>query len=383
MTKESKFILLITTLLSIIFLVGFGWGTATLDDFREEVRTLLTDTDNNFIYSEKEFATTLEKYPGVDTLALYNRLETEDIEYLDYGAFAPVPGIEGTKSLDIQSGEIGMCTSMTPQGVTVAKDYLITSAYDHDKHHNSVLYIQDLGTHELIKTIVLDGKPHVGGITYDSDNDRIWVCGHKNKKAEVFSIDLEKMLKYDLEKEKAPIEYVQRVMLGEITRASYITYDNRSIYVGFFNPSGFGSVQRYEIDEDGILIGDEIVDKVTNELNILGNAITGQETLEKIQGMAIYDKYTILSQSYGPKSSKMYIFENDKNRTMFKKEEAIAEFNMPAHLEQISEHDGRLYMIFESSSRAYRNKSDDVIDRVLSIDIRGFVKLMLENEYEK
>lgn len=381
MTKESKIIIIITIILSIVFLVGFGWGHATVRTYKLEKETKFTDTDNNYVFSEDEFAKTLKKYPDIDILALYDKIASDDMKILDYGSFAPMPGIEGTKSIDIETGELGICTSMTPQGVTIAENYLITSAYDHDKNHNSVLYIQDLNTHDLLKTIVLDGKPHVGGITYDYDNKNLWVCGHKNNKAEVFSITLEKLLSYDLDKGES-IEYEQRIALSQVNRASYISYDNRSIYVGFFNPRGTGNVERYDLDEKGNFAGDEIVDKITNELTVLGDAVFGEETLEKIQGMTIYRDYTILSQSYGPKGSKLFIFKNDPERTLYKEEDAITEFAMPSHLEQISQHDGRLYMVFESAARAYRHRSDDVLDRVLSIDLESFIKLVVESEDE-
>nr|WP_225354146.1 hypothetical protein [Lacticaseibacillus saniviri] len=49
---------------------------------------------------------------------------------------------------------------------------------------------------------------------------------------------------------------------------------------------------------------------------------------------------------------------------------------MPSHLEQISNHQGRLYTIYESSAYAYRKTSHDHIDRVVSLDLKDFITLI-------
>ncbi|SMH69645.1 hypothetical protein LCUFL03_80026 [Latilactobacillus curvatus] len=41
-----------------------------------------------------------------------------------------------------------------------------------------------------MKNIILRGRPHVGGITYDPEHDLLWVCGRKKARAQLFAIKL-------------------------------------------------------------------------------------------------------------------------------------------------------------------------------------------------
>ncbi|MBT9263186.1 hypothetical protein ACI3PL_14930, partial [Lacticaseibacillus paracasei] len=66
--------------------------------------------------------------------------------------------------------------------------------------------------------------------------------------------------------------------------------------------------------------------------------------------------------------------------TIFRASDAIDTFDMPSHLEQISTHDGRMYMMFESAAYAYRHRSTNQLDRVLSMNLEGFVQLVLKEE---
>lgn len=62
---------------------------------------------------------------------------------------------------------------MCPQGLTFAENYLLISAYDTYNEENSVIYVMDKTSKELLTVIVLPNKTHAGGITYDGEN--IWI----------------------------------------------------------------------------------------------------------------------------------------------------------------------------------------------------------------
>ena len=378
MNRTSKWLLGLTVVLTALMLTVFGWGHRNVKHFRLEPTTNLTATNTDSVYSEANFEQTMKKYRDFDTLALIDRVQGNTATSLNYRDFAIIPGLKATRTLNLTSGEIEMCTTMTPQGVTIAGNYLITSAYDHDQQHNSVLYVQDLTTHKLLTTVVLKGHPHVGGITYDPISKQVWVCGRRDGYAEVFSISLNKLVRYNLDTTQAPINYTQRVLLGTISRASFITYHDRSLYVGFFNPRRGGNVQRYQLSKSGRIENNTFTYHLKNQLNVFVSAVFRQDILTQIQGMAFYDGYAILSQSYGPGNSKLYIFKEDKTQKTFRKSEAVAVFTMPSHLEQISAHDGRLYTIYESSAYAYRKSSHNHIDRIVSLDLKDFINLVLK-----
>jgi len=378
MNRTSQWLLGLTVLLTLLMLTVFGWGHGNVKRYRLEPTTKLTATNTDSLYSETAFEQTMKKYTDFNTLALIDRVQGDTATSLNYRDFAIIPGLKATRTLNLTSGEIEMCTTMTPQGVTIAGQYLISSAYDHDQQHNSVLYVQDLTTHKLLTTVVLQGHPHVGGITYDPIAKQVWVCGRRDGYAEVFSIALNKLVKYDLDASQAPIKYTQRVLLGTISRASFITYHDQSLYVGFFNPRRGGNVQRYQLSKTGRIENNTFTYRLKNQLNVFVSAVFRQDILTQIQGMAFYDGYAILSQSYGPGNSKLYIFKEDKTQRTFRKSEAVAVFKMPSHLEQISAHDGRLYTIYESSAYAYRKNSHNHIDRIVSMDLKDFINLVLK-----
>lgn len=52
-----------------------------------------------------------------------------------------IPGMDATLTLHHEHEEADICTTMTPQGLAVNKDYLFISAYCQTKEHNSVIYV--------------------------------------------------------------------------------------------------------------------------------------------------------------------------------------------------------------------------------------------------
>lgn len=369
MKRESWLILFATFVMTVIFYFYFGWGLPAVKRFPVEPKTNLTETDLTAGYSKEDIEAKLSQYPLTKNILQQN----DDSEI--------IPGLSATRSLNILEGKIGMCTTMTPQGVTIANDFLISSAYDHDSRHQSVLYVQDLQTKKLLKTIILKGTPHVGGITYDEDNQLLWVCGRKNKQAEIFSITLEAIEKYQDDSTK-PIRYHQEAILGTISRASYVTYHDHSLFVGFFNPSGHGYVQRYQINRHGEVQGKNIVNQLHTQFLVLADAVSSQDTLKQIQGIAFYGGYGFLSQSFGPGSSKLYVFKENHHKKLYHKSDAVAVFTMPSHLEQISIDKEKIYFIFESAAYAYRNSSLDPIDRIVSLDLKTLNQMIKEDKHE-
>lgn len=126
----------------------------------------------------------------------------------------PVPGLSVTNV----RGE--NCSCMTPQGITVAKNYLLISAYcnsekyrtdlekrvakgknaerlekeKNHKQHKTVLYVLDKKTEKLITTLALDDHTHAGGITYDGTY--VWVCKDVDGKVSCIKMsDIEKAIK--------------------------------------------------------------------------------------------------------------------------------------------------------------------------------------------
>lgn len=100
-----------------------------------------------------------------------------------------VPGLAPTAD-DDWIKEYVQCNNLCPQGMCVAGDYMLTTAYCMDDIHNSCIFIYNKNTGEYLRTLVLNNqKTHVGGITYDSKNQNVWIChSKKDKKTGLYSL---------------------------------------------------------------------------------------------------------------------------------------------------------------------------------------------------
>jgi len=96
----------------------------------------------------------------------------EDFEKMyHYEYSTAIPGLEYTSIGNSYSMQ------MIPQGICIAGQYMLITAYDYEKEKNSVIYVlsnQDESRRELLTTIVLPDKNHVGGIAFDGE--RIWLA---------------------------------------------------------------------------------------------------------------------------------------------------------------------------------------------------------------
>lgn len=89
-----------------------------------------------------------------------------------------IPGLAPTSEDDLFRKYI-KCNNLCPQGICLAGDYLLTTAYCVDDVHESCVFVYDRETGEYLNTLILTEKSHVGGITYDGGDGKdgnIWIC---------------------------------------------------------------------------------------------------------------------------------------------------------------------------------------------------------------
>ena len=145
-----------------------------------------------------------------------------------------MPGLAPTADDDWTKDYI-QCNNLCPQGVCMAGDYMLTTAYCMDDIHNSCIFVYSNKTGEFLKTLVLkDQKTHVGGITYDEKNKNIWVC-HAKKDKTTGLYSLERITYTDLVKyATGKKEYTtsKSVELHKIpTKPSTIAYNKKDGYL--------------------------------------------------------------------------------------------------------------------------------------------------------
>ncbi|NLL00927.1 MAG: hypothetical protein GX271_09740 [Clostridiales bacterium] len=144
-------------------------------------------------------------------------------ENVDYEKSFPLPGLITTNVEGFSS------TRMCPQGISFAGDYILLTAYDMAKEENSVIYVVHKDTKELLTTLVLSDKHHVGGISFDGVN--VWISSGSRVSSILFS-DVEAAAK--MGEEYSLIQYdTTSAALG--IPASYITYYDDKLWVGAYN----------------------------------------------------------------------------------------------------------------------------------------------------
>ncbi|GAB6093578.1 YncE family protein [Furfurilactobacillus curtus] len=274
----------------------------------------------------------LERYPGLIRASL-DAYPGQNAE----GTYL-VPGLTEQETLKPVGHQFVPIRSqfMTPQGVTVTPKYVITTAYDHSNRGNSVLNILDRQTGSFIKRVILQGRPHVGGITYQPDAKVLWVCGAKDGRAQLFSIKLTSIDRYKARTNR-PIAYQHSALLPTIQRASLVAYQNGYLWVGFFSPFGNSTVQRFnvhDVETNSHTLKSRF--KAQGLFDGVFQRLTSQETIGKIQGLSFYKDNVYLSQSFGPEDSWLYIYHKNLHRQRFTPAQAVARVRMPAHLEQIT-----------------------------------------------
>lgn len=281
-----------------------------------------------------------------------------------------IPGMDATLTLHHEHEEEEICTTMTPQGLTVSKDYLFISAYCQTKEHNSVIYVLDKKSGSFIKEIVLDGIPHAGGLAYDTNHDLLWVTSEKGDIAQVVTLALKDIEAYDFTDSAEPIVYTDSIELPDIKRASTITVHGDDLYVAYFNDDGASVMHRYLIStketEDGKEVHALDTGKSTEEAYPDDVDKIGKE----IQGLAFYHEKLMLSRSAGrKKDSTLLSFDRLEENENFTDKNASTEITMPSYLEQIAVDGKQLYILFESGAYPYRDHGDPSIDRVLRVEI--------------
>lgn len=289
--------------------------------------------------------------------------EIDNGTYLIPGLYATQTQLYGKK----QSSDI--CTSMTPQGLTVTENYLLVSAYCQTQKHNSVIYVIDKETHAFVKEIVLRNRSHVGGLAYDPIYENIWFCGTSNGIPQVNAITLQDIEEYHFQDEYLPISYSQAYDLYAIARTSFLAYHDDCLYVGYFTTNSSSVLEEYQII-DGGLLKTQLPENELASLDTTPFALPSDTIVieDQAQGLSFYQDYMLFSHSYGMKSSTLQVFK-DSYMKLLESEQADFNIRFPSRMEQICVDGDDLYVLFESAAYAYRASSLVQLDRILKLDL--------------
>lgn len=369
--KKSRRTVMIVFLFFVMTAVYAGYVIIYRQNVEPKTKATETTTEPA-LYTVKEQMSILRSFEELYQLAFSGRAIEED-----YGMIA-IPGLEATKTLtENENGEIEMCTSMTPQGLAVARDNILISAYCHTHQHNSVVYVLDKNTHEYIKTIVLPNKDHVGGLAFDKEHNMIWVSTSHDGRAAASAFSFQNMEAYDLDEMEVPISYSHDYDLYTLERDSFMTYGDGYLYIGHFSRNETSVVQKFKIDDSGALktsSGTELgIDK---DIAIPDDV---KKIPKKIQGFAIYEDKVILTQSYGITRSSLLVYNYSDVMHRTQQKYTLNKITLPQKLQQIYIDGTDVYILFESAAYAYSAQPMPKVDRVLKLHLDEVLKVDIED----
>ncbi len=237
-------------------------------------------------------------------------------------------------------------TNLVPQGLTFDDNYMYVSMYDHDKRFNSVIVTLDFQGH-FINICNLDNNAHVGGISYDRNNELIWVAA-KNGNVDAYKKDT--ILNSTVASPYYKDLYVGKGLPNYInpfgTSVSFLTVKNDELFVGNFSLFDTGLIKRYKVkkNEDESIV-----------LTMDGSFVVPN----KVQGLSFFNKngqdYMLLSRSFGNNdNSLIQIYKYDPSISDYMDQESTA-YEFPAMIEETFIKDGMLYSLYETNSNPYQD----------------------------
>ena len=289
---------------------------------------------------------------------------------IDDGKTIPIPGlVETCTEMD---GEIITSKDYIPQGLCMAGDYMLITAYDVRKKLNTVIYAVDTNARKLVSTLTLPNKYHAGGIAFDGEN--IWMTGDTSDKYKGRPFVQYMTYETFLEHIKDPVSKVDESELSANiyikNKPSFLECDNGILWVGTY--AGRKNTA------EGYLNGYEITGEPGNRgLNtIMYSLIAGIDS--SAQGADIENGYLYVSSSYKGTSryvKSSFITKYDLRRAMestgtyYVEGKEISRVEVPKMNEEIIVNGSTVHINFESGSRYWRRALINT-DRILAVDER-------------
>lgn len=276
----------------------------------------------------------------------YDKEKAVPLKACDYSFWETVL-LPGTGQL---SGEIA---DFCVQGLAFTPDYLLLTAYALNAQENGGLYVYDRKTGAFLGKIPMRRGSHLGGIAYGGKN--VWVC-HSGER--VLSRISYKALCGAVRQRTFSVEgFEEDYPLDD--EPSCLTEENGRLFAATFRDKVESRMTAYRYDENR----DRLV------------AETVYPIPPKVQGVAFDEAGNVwLSTSYGRKNSSFLL----KYKTLAElgeeggKPETIVE--LPPCSEELAIQNGKLYVVFESACRKYkegtdgRGKSRSPLDKILLLE---------------
>lgn len=253
------------------------------------------------------------------------------------------------------------CNSMVPQGITIAKSYMLISAYDKTKAENSVIYVVKKSTKKLVTTVELPSQTHAGGLAYDGRN--IWITNGSNMLSIPFST-ISSAASKGLSYLEIPA-YSANVAIGQ--QAAAVTYYKSKLWVASYNELSSGYLGSYTIvNKNGV-----------PSLSLCSRI----KIANRVQGLAFTSKgYLILSRSCQTNAKQRgFLHQLDVYKPNVKKaSKGIIKLgrvrkhvDMPTMNEEIAVSGSYLYVNYESGAFS---TAVNRMDRICAFKVSAVIK---------
>ena len=278
----------------------------------------------------------------------------------------PIPGTLATCASTDGSQ---VSDSYIPQGICTADPYWLVTAYDSNKECPSVIYVVDSGAKQLVSTLLLPNKYHVGGIAFDGA--RVWLTGDTSDKYKgrpfVQYIRYEDILDLIDESvaEVAEDNVSEKIYIKN--KPSFLDCEAGKLWVGTY----IGTKGTKEGYVYGYTISDSPEEAVLN--TTMFSVITAIDSSS--QGMDIDGNYLYVSSSYkgnspGIKSSFVTKYEISPILKgapyLYVEDRELTRIEVPKMNEEIIVKDDLIHINFESSAKRWKNPVIRT-DRILAV----------------
>ncbi|MCD7796921.1 MAG: hypothetical protein LUG95_04765 [Clostridiales bacterium] len=242
--------------------------------------------------------------------------------------------------------------------------FTLITAYDGDKLASSIIYVLDYNKN-LVKTLILPDKYHVGGIAYDSVNKVILITKASKRTVGVLSYDnFTNYLSFKSDFIKISYTVSEASVDTKIAGASGVTYRNEKVYLSYFGSGSSSVAYCYTPTYDSVNKTYNLTYQYKFSLPDYTQGITISSYKGKLR--------LFVSVSYGGSESKnvycsylySYIFdETDGSKTF----DNI--LTCPPMLQQTYVKGGKIYCLFESASALYKSVNQNPVDCVIPLKL--------------
>lgn len=301
----------------------------------------------NAAETTKDYDYWSKRFPGD------KRITLEDLSY-SFWEELTIPGLPDTRDADFHDLRTSSL-SLYPQGICIAGDYLLVTAYSDEEGACGCLFLFDRETGAYLSTLGLKNTSHLGGIAFDGEN--VWIC-HSD----------------DNTLQRIPYLYIHAV--GKNASGQLIDIsDSIEAYPVQNTPSCITCYNGHIlVATTSLLLRSQMV-----SYRFDGEALIPENTYTiptKVQGVAVDNDGTVfLSISYGRRNSSQLNLYPSLAELHHPAADPALSVELPPCSEELVIDQDHLLVLFESAGYKYYEGNDGLgrttapIDKVLVIDL--------------